>query len=296
MKKVYATLGICALLVTGPALSTAEAASYFANGVNLQSGWLDVDKQQGGSTNHGGFSDDDWMLCWAATAANVLTYTQWDPGTSALANSSNYAGRNGAMFQHFVDHFDGDDGGYIKPAYDWWLNGDYAFSSSNPNRDNQFYSGAQPDVAGGGGFFSSATFSNYYDGGLYSHKLSSLQAALQNGFGVGIGITTGQGGHAITVWGYEWDQMVQGASREWHNITGLYVTDSDDMSHQLAYYDITSHGSITSGRYDGWSLDEVQAFAFNDNPVATPIPGAVWLLGSGLVGLVGMRRRSNPQP
>ena len=28
------------------------------------------------------------------------------------------------------------------------------------------------------------------------------------------------------------------------------------------------------------------------NPNAVPIPGAVWLLGSGLIGLIGIRRRS----
>ena len=29
-----------------------------------------------------------------------------------------------------------------------------------------------------------------------------------------------------------------------------------------------------------------------DPPVATPLPSAVWLLGSGLVGLIAIRRRS----
>ena len=46
--------------------------------------------------------------------------------------------------------------------------------------------------------------------------------------------------------------------------------------------------SLAFGEYDeGFVLD-----AFSYNPVsATPIPGAAWLLGSGLVGLVGLRRR-----
>ena len=37
---------------------------------------------------------------------------------------------------------------------------------------------------------------------------------------------------------------------------------------------------------DGWALDYAE---LTINPV--PIPGAVWLLGSGLVGLAGLRRR-----
>ena len=38
----------------------------------------------------------------------------------------------------------------------------------------------------------------------------------------------------------------------------------------------------------GKSLD--MAFVITGEPV--PIPGAVWLLGSGLIALVGLRRRS----
>jgi hypothetical protein len=29
----------------------------------------------------------------------------------------------------------------------------------------------------------------------------------------------------------------------------------------------------------------------NPNPVVTPIPAAAWLLGSGLMGLIGIRRK-----
>ena len=37
--------------------------------------------------------------------------------------------------------------------------------------------------------------------------------------------------------------------------------------------------------------DATISFRSIDAPAATPIPGAVWLLGSGLVGLVGIRRK-----
>jgi hypothetical protein len=42
------------------------------------------------------------------------------------------------------------------------------------------------------------------------------------------------------------------------------------------------------GTYDGFDLDAVEAL---NSGVFIPIPGAVWLLGSGIVGLVVLRRR-----
>lgn len=41
--------------------------------------------------------------------------------------------------------------------------------------------------------------------------------------------------------------------------------------------------------------DDVCWFKDTTTPTPTPIPGAAWLLGSGLVGLVGLRRRSRKQ-
>lgn len=47
---------------------------------------------------------------------------------------------------------------------------------------------------------------------------------------------------------------------------------------------------------DAWSGD-TDYDDFNLRARAdTPIPGAVWLLGSGLIGLVGLRRRFGHQP
>ena len=45
--------------------------------------------------------------------------------------------------------------------------------------------------------------------------------------------------------------------------------------------------SVTaSSTYSGWNVDNIVLEA---NPV--PIPGAVWLLGSGLIAMVGIRRK-----
>ncbi|MBW1683192.1 MAG: VPLPA-CTERM sorting domain-containing protein [Deltaproteobacteria bacterium] len=55
--------------------------------------------------------------------------------------------------------------------------------------------------------------------------------------------------------------------------------------------------TLTDGCVDGWSYSDFASFGAGappDEPVPAPvpIPSAVWLLGSGLVGLIGIRRRS----
>jgi hypothetical protein len=57
----------------------------------------------------------------------------------------------------------------------------------------------------------------------------------------------------------------------------------------LNYFAFSSDSLISSVTFhdagnDGYAVDNIST--------ATPIPGAVWLLGSGLLGLIGLRRRT----
>ena len=58
----------------------------------------------------------------------------------------------------------------------------------------------------------------------------------------------------------------------------------------LYYYDKATNGSPMSGV----AIADIRTFADGHTeiiPMATPLPAAFWLLGSGLMGLVGIRRR-----
>jgi hypothetical protein len=53
-------------------------------------------------------------------------------------------------------------------------------------------------------------------------------------------------------------------------------------------------GTVTGGAKNisaGW-IDEIRIATTYSEAVATPIPAAAWLLGSGLIGLVAIRRRN----
>lgn len=70
--------------------------------------------------------------------------------------------------------------------------------------------------------------------------------------------------------------------------TAGFATFADDGSSFgvfLSALDPTSMNSIALSMEDGGTPTETFAAA------ATPIPGAIWLLGSGMVGLAGVRRR-----
>jgi len=57
--------------------------------------------------------------------------------------------------------------------------------------------------------------------------------------------------------------------------------------HRITPYESTEGGTVGSAGFEGW----VAQFALQGSFAPVPIPAAVWLFGSGLIGLVSMARR-----
>ena len=84
---------------------------------------------------------------------------------------------------------------------------------------------------------------------------------------------------------------------------GLIATEAADLSSAVASDDtgvlfIGSHRGSSSGKVWNGLIDRirfsdnvVETADFIPNPNAVPIPGAVWLLGSGLISLMAVRQR-----
>lgn len=69
---------------------------------------------------------------------------------------------------------------------------------------------------------------------------------------------------------------------------------------QDAFYDLADGGTVNQVNFGSFSVTTgvtgtgtvIGGFGANMDAVPTPIPAAAWLLGSGLLGLVGLRRRN----
>ena len=130
MRRIYGYLLMISLLVLATA-APALSDTYF---IYDQYGgtWHDANKT----------GNDDSLMCWAAAAANILDYGNW--GTSQYNTAQ-------AIFQDFVAHWTNNTGS-INWAEQWWFNG-----SPPPSNTN-----AHIDVPGGGDYYPTLNFSNYY--------------------------------------------------------------------------------------------------------------------------------------
>ncbi len=227
--------------------------------------------------------DDDW-LCWAATAANVLAWGDW--GTS-LANSSQ------AIFQEFQTHWT-DATGLMNEAWNWWIDG----TEPDP------YPGlAEVDVPGGGNHWNEYVFTDYfrqdwveYSSGQWgdgSWFMETFNEYLHDGYGTSLAIYSANNGHALTGWGYEYDDSGV--------YTGIWITDSDDYVNELVLLSVeldVSEGlwyldSENMYGYQGYTLGGIQALAQRPAMPHSPVPepSMIMLLGSGLAGLLSCRRK-----
>ena len=246
------------------AIFSLISGSAFATYIGYDT-WYDTNKS---SSN----SEDDSM-CWAAAASNILYWGDW--------NTPVYSSED-AVWQHFQNHWT-DKGSIMEFGWNWWLNG-----TLPPDWPNW----SQVDVPGGvplDGFWPDHSFNNYYHREWNdSLAMSAIDGYIQANYGVTLGVY-GPGGHAITLWGYEYDGDYQ----------GIYITDSDNTKNLanwnqkiLSYYDVSYSGSrwYLQNFYDSndWYIGEVQALG--QHPIsAIPEPNALFLFGISLLGLARFR-------
>ena len=164
-------------------------------------GWCDAEKA---------FWDlDDDLMCWAATASNVLYWTGWGV-VGGMTNTDQ-------MFDYFQDHWT-DKGGSCYYGWNWWFDGTETVPGSG------WSSVHDP----GGNFWSTTDFYNYVDWSQDEPNiLEDIDDFLRDGYGIGLSIAYYDGsgdrhGHAITCWGVNFD------SSNTNYYVGIWVTDSDD--------------------------------------------------------------------
>ena len=235
------------ITVTAEEVTAEGKTIVFADGVTLTSGWYDTNKRGNGQT-HG-----DTMMCWAASASNLLEW--WQDRYQAAGNTLPAGAVTGpgttyelALMELIKNQWTTlERGGLVFQAIAWYLEG------INLNEYASAGTAAQP--VGAGGYYAAQMddikknmycgysylfYSNLYAGEItnydiygsgrssteilksFSDTIVSVMARGASSMIVSMSADFRAAHHAITLWGYEIDEATG-------LITRLWVTDSDDL-------------------------------------------------------------------
>lgn len=307
-------LSVLVLLAFSAALSTATAAQAWVDGVTQTSGWYDANKANPYA------EDGDNDLCWAASASNLVAW--WQDKYQTPAGVPNDIDSIWATYKNAAT---ADTGGDTHAAVQWWLTGVYVPTKAEEAARSMFKQDTTSVLPAFEGYYyeeygeEMAPWPNYelqrweyplgnflcmdYRNTFTSDNIVSL---VLQGCGVGIGLAKDNNskfGHAITLWGLEYDSSTNAISRMW-------LTDSDDAQYNfgqdgLFAVDVTTRDDklyIDTSDSDWYTEEEKvyisNLFAINPAvstewgiPLAVPEPCTATLSLLGLTGLLARRRR-----
>jgi hypothetical protein len=106
----------------------------------------------------------------------------------------------------------------------------------------------------------------------------------------------------LTIYALDEDYAQTGASVEFYLADYRFADSSEDyILDEWTWVDLSGLGAVYGLEFElsssdggsGYSMNTPGYFAMDNLTTSTvPVPAAVWLLGSGLLGLIGIRRRS----
>lgn len=204
----------------------------------------------------------DSLMCWAASTADMLEYSGW--AQKAAVVNPNVADKflnEDTIFDLFVENFN-DKGGNQYYGLQWFFNGYYAVQKAT----GQNWS-AVNNYGESGGFLKDYAYSDVTSAvNVEKHEdISETLSALKDGNAVGVSVSwmkngAGNGGHAITMWGYIYDEAEPSDSFDY--MKALIVTDSDsdrtqnsDRTQAPNKMHILNMKKYNGSGYDTWEFD-----------------------------------------